>query len=287
MRFDRQRVASAFGRAAVDYEQHAWLQREVRARLYERLEHFSLQPQVIVDVGCGSGHGSAELKRRHPRASVIGLDLAAGMCRQTRKQSRWRRPLQAVQADAMRLPLAAASVDLLVSNLTLQWLDDLPAFLQTVRRVLKPGGLLLFSTFGPDTLQELRLAWASVGEQARVSEFIDQHVIGDWLVAAGFRDPVMDCDRITASYPDVSSLMHELKSIGAGNARSDRPRQFTSRSKLLAMQQAYRERFSQGSNIQASWEVVYATAIGPQPGQPIRTGTGEQASFPVDKIMRR
>ncbi len=287
MAFDRRRIARAFGQAAADYEQHAWLQREVRARLYERLEHFPLQPDVVLDVGCGSGHGSAELKRRYPRAMLIGLDLAGSMCQQTRKQSRWRRPLHSIQADTMHLPLASRSVDLLISNLTLQWLDDLPAFFRGVRRVLKPGGLLLFSSFGPDTLQELRQAWASVGEQARVSEFIDQHVIGDWLVAAGFRDPVTDCDRITATYPDVGGLLQDLKSIGAGNARGDRPRQLTSRGKLQAMQQAYRDQHTCDNHITATWEVVYATAVGPEPGQPVRSGDGEQASFPVDQIPLR
>ncbi len=287
MGFDRQRIARTFGQAAADYEQHAWLQREVRARLYERLEHFSLQPRVIVDLGCGSGHGSAELKRRYPKAIVIGLDLAAGMCAQTRKQSRWRRPVFSLQAHAMQLPLASRSVDLLISNLTLQWLDDLPGFFRVVRRVLKPGGLLLFSSFGPDTLQELRQAWASIGEQTRVSEFVDQHIVGDWLVAAGFRDPVMDCDRITATYSEVGTLLQDLKSIGASNARSDRPKQLTTRNKLLAMQQAYRDQFTSNGQITATWEVVYATAIGPEPGQPIRTESGEQASFPVNKIPIR
>jgi malonyl-CoA O-methyltransferase len=287
MGFDRQRIARAFGQAAADYEQHAWLQREVRARLYERLEYFPLQPKVIVDIGCGSGHGSAELKRRYAKATVIGLDLAAGMCLQTRKQSRWRRPVHSILADAMQLPLASRSVDLLISNLTLQWLTDLPGFLRVVRRVLKPGGLLLFSSFGPDTLQELRQAWASVGEPARVSEFIDLHIVGDCLVAAGFRDPVLDCDRITATYPAVESLLRDLKNIGAGKARSDRPRQLTSRGKLQAMQQAYVKQHAEAGRIPATWEVVYATAIGPEPGQPIRTGSGEQASFPVDQIPLR
>jgi len=286
MGFDRQRIARAFGQAAADYELNAWLQREVRARLYERLAHFSLQPRVIVDLGCGSGHGSTELKRRYPKATVIGLDLAFGMCAQTHRQSRWRHRVFSLQAHAMQLPLASRSVDLLISNLTLQWLDDLPGFFRVVRRVLKPGGLLLFSTFGPDTLQELRQAWASIGEQARVSEFVDQHIVGDWLVAAGFRDPVMDCDRITTTYAEVSTLLHDLKSIGASNARSDRPKQLTSRSKLLAMQQAYRDQFTSNGQITASWEVVYATAIGPEPGQPIRSEAGEQASFAVDQIPR-
>lgn len=286
MSFDRREIQRSFGRAADDYEQHAWLQREVRARLFERLEEMPLEPQRIVDLGSGSGAGSAELKQRYRHAEVIGIDLAHAMCRQTIRQSRWRRPVNAVQADAAGIPLASNSVELVIANLALQWLTDLPAVLNGVRRILRPDGVFLFSTFGPDTLMELREAWAEVDDQPRVSRFIDQHVIGDLLLSSGFRDPVMDCDRITATYPDVNKLMRDLKNIGAHNASSDRPRGLTGKHKLAAMRQAYEAfRDDRSGQLPATWEVVYGTAWGPQEGQPVRNPEGgETAAFSLDAL---
>lgn len=288
MVFDRQAIQRSFGRAASDYEQHAWLQREVRSRLYERLDDMRVAPQRIVDLGCGSGAGAAELKQRYRQAEVIGVDIAAAMCRETHKQSRWRRPVYAIQADARAIPLAANSADLMIANLALQWVDDLPAVLNGVRRILKPDGMLLFSTFGPDTLMELRQAWATVDDQPRVSSFVDQHIIGDLLLSTGFRDPVMDCDRITATYSDVDILMRDLKVIGAHNAQTGRPRGLTGKHKLNAMRKAYATfRDPNNGQLPATWEVVYATAWGPQDGQPMRNPEGgETASFSIESLRQ-
>ena len=261
---------------------------EIRGRLYERLQEMQVEPERIIDLGCGSGSGTAELKQRFRQTEVIGVDIAAAMCRETQKQSRWRRPVYAVQADARAIPLAANSADLLIANLALQWVDDLPAVLNSVRRILKPDGMLLFSTFGPDTLMELRQAWAKVDDQPRVSSFVDQHIIGDLLLSAGFRDPVMDCDRITATYLDVDTLMRDLKAIGAHNAQKDRPRGLTGKNKLNAMRQAYASfRDPDTKQLPATWEVVYATAWGPQEGQPVRNSEGgETASFSVESLRQ-
>lgn len=288
MSFDRREIQRAFGRAASDYEQHAWLQREIRGRLYERLQDLRTEPERIVDLGCGSGAGTAELKQQFRHAEVIGVDIAAAMCRETQKQSRWRRPLHAIQADAKAIPLAANSVDVLIANLALQWVTDLPAVLNNIRRILKTDGMLLFSTFGPDTLMELRQAWAAVDDQPRVSSFVDQHVIGDLLLSTGFSDPVMDCDRITATYPDVDTLMRDLKSIGAHNAQKNRPRGLTGKNKINAMRQAYAGfRDPDTRQLPATWEVVYATAWGPQNGQPVRNPEGgETAAFSVESLRQ-
>ncbi len=288
MSFDRREVQRAFGRSAARYEQHAWLQREVRARLYERLEDIEASPQTILDLGCGSGHGTAELKRRYSDATVIGLDIAHAMCRQCQRQSSWRRRLHSIQADIQHLPLAANSVDLLIANLVLQWIDDLPGVITALRRILKPDGVMFFSTLGPDTLTELRQAWAAADDQPRVSHFVDQQVIGDLLLSSGFRNPVMDCDRITATYPDTATLMQDLKAIGAHNAHRHRPRGLTGKYKIAAMRQAYDAfRDPHSGQLPATWEVFYATAWGAQEGQPIRHPEGgETASFSIESLRQ-
>jgi len=286
MVFDRQAIRRSFARAAQHYEEHAWLQKEVRTRLYERLTEFELTPQLIVDLGCGSGHGTAELKQRYRSADIIGIDLAHAMCKSCQQQSRWRHRLHSVQADATALPIADHKVDVLIANLSLQWVSDLPAVLTHIRRVLKPDGVMLFSTFGPDTLMELRQAWASVDNQPRVSHFIDQHIIGDLLLSTGFRNPVMDCDRMTATYSKVNGLMQDLKVIGAHNALQDRPRGLTGKHKFNAMKQAYESyRDKQTGQLPATWEVVYATAWGAPEGQPVRSPEGgERALFSVNSL---
>ncbi len=288
MGFDRREVQRSFGRVSSQYEQHAWLQREIRSRLYERLEDIPAEPSRILDLGCGSGAGAAQLKQRYRSAQVIGLDLALAMCHECRRQSRWRRPIDVLQADAAQLPFASDSIDLIIANLVFQWVEDLPAALNGLRRILKPGGVLLFSTFGPDTLLQLRQAWAAVDDQPRISDFVDQHVIGDLLLSMGFRDPVMDCDVLTSTYSEVDVLMRDLKSIGAHNANRNRPRGMTGKSKLAGMRQAYEQfRDPQTKQLPATWEVIYATAWGVPEGQPQRHPQGgETAAFSLESLRR-
>ena len=189
-------VQQAFNRAAPVYEKEAVLQAEVEKRLLQRLDLVRLAPLRVTDLGCGIGRSTAALKRRYPKARVTGVDFAPAMLQQGRKYSSLFHPLKWCCADISRLPMADASVDLLFSNLAVQWCNDAASMFAGFRRVLKPGGLLLFTTFGPDTLTELRQSWAAVDGRAHVNDFLDMHDIGDALVHAGFAEPVMDAERI-------------------------------------------------------------------------------------------
>src|SRR5208337_2785741 len=181
------------------------------------------QPRAVVDAGAGTGLGSRALKRRYPSALVIALDSSRGMLRAAARQQSWLRPFARLSADAGRLPLKDGSIDLIVSNLMLQWCDPDAVFAE-FRRVLAPQGLLCFSAFGPDTLRELRTAWAQVDSRTHVHEFIDMHDLGDALVRSGFAAPVLDVERITLQYRDVRGVAADLKATGARNAARDRPK---------------------------------------------------------------
>ncbi len=211
------------------------------------------------------------------------------MLQQARAQqsrfARWRRPLHTICADAQKLPVQSACLDVLYSNLCIQWCENLTELFAEWRRVMKPGALLLFSSFGPDTLHELRSAWAAVDAGAHVNPFFDMHTVGDALLAAGFRDPVLETDRFSLSYSSPSSLLQELKAIGASNALQNRKPGLGGRSALSAMQNAYPRR-ADGS-ITATYEVVYASAFAPPDGAPIRQSGVEVASVAVDKIPIR
>ena len=279
---DSRHIRHAFGRAARSYAPHAALQREVEDRLLERLDYFTATPQRVLDVGCGPGRASSLLRKRWKGAQVIALDLAMPMLQLVR--TGWRRPLARVCADARALPLPDASIDVLYSNLCIQWIDDVPALFDEFRRVLRPGGYAAFSTFGPDTLHELRSAWASADRTPHVSEFADIARVGDALMAAGFRDPVLDNEHFTLTYADAASLMRELKAIGATNADTARTRGLTGKAQFRRALDAY-ERFRRDDGLPATYEVISAHAWGPQPGQPRRgRGGGEIASFPVERL---
>ncbi|MBD8527909.1 malonyl-ACP O-methyltransferase BioC [Pseudomarimonas arenosa] len=285
--FDSRQVRRAFSRAAPDYAASAVLQAEVRARLLEQLAYLPSPPQRIVDLGCGPGAASKTLRQRWPKAEVLALDLALPMLREAKRQFSWRRRFERLCADARALPLADQSVDLIFSNLCVQWVDDLPALFAEWRRVLRPKGLLLLSTFTQGTLQELREAFASAdGEQPHVSPFATIQKVGDALLGAGFRDPVLDSDRFTLTYTNATDLMRELKAIGAGNADSQRRRSLTGKARMQRVRQAY-EHFRQDGRLPASYEVAYAQAWGPEPGQPRRQGGAEIAAFPVDQLRIR
>jgi malonyl-CoA O-methyltransferase len=294
--FDKRQVRRAFSRAAPGYDAAAALQREIESRLLESLEfhparHGDKQPpQRVLDLGSGPGRAAAEMRRRWPKAQVLALDLALPMLHQARSRDRWhplRRGVDRVCADARALPLAENSIDVLFSNLCLQWVEDLPAVFAGFRRVLRPGGLLLVSTFGPDTLHELRSAFAQADATPHVSPFASIAQFGDALVHAGFRDPVLDRDATTTHYRDLPALMRELRTLGATNALQARRHTLTGKARFARAAEAYARESGSDDGLPASWETITAMAWAPPAGAPIREGGKEIARFPAGAIPIR
>ena len=288
--FDPRQVRRAFSRASASYDAAAGLQHEVESRLLESLDYLEDRtPEVILDLGCGPAHAATVMRKRWPRARVIAMDLALPMLQQARPRSGWnplQKPLDRINADARALPLADNTVDVLFCNLCLQWVDDLPAVFAGFRRVLKPDGLLLCSTFGPDTLREMHEAFCAVDNVPHVSPFASIAQFGDALMHAGFRNPVLDRDEFVHGYDDLPALMRELRAIGATNALATRRHTLTGKARFSAAAAAYEGERRDG-RLPATWEVVYAQAWAPQPGAPIREGGFDIASMPVSKIPIR
>lgn len=259
---DKRQARRAFSRAAEHYDEVAALQREIAGRMLDRLDYIRHQPAVVVDIGAGTGEATAALMRRYPEAQVIALDFALPMLQQARRRENSNAAPHCLCGDAERLPLADASVDMIFSSATLQWCNDLPGTFREFLRVLRPNGMLMFSTFGPDTLMELRASWAAVDGGSHVSPFWDMHNIGDAMLEAGLAEPVVDVDRLQLTYADVPSLMRDLKTLGAHNVTRDRRRGLTGKARLRAMVQAY-EGFRRNGRLPASYEVVYGHAWAP------------------------
>jgi len=268
VQIDKCLMRRAFERAAQSYDQAAVLQREVNQRMLERLDLMKLAPALILDAGAGTGAGSRALARRYPEARVMGLDIAHAMLQVARQSAPWwKRSLpfltggvpQYVGGDLERLPLSDSSVNLLWSNLALQWCDDLALAFGEFQRVLAPGGLLMFSTFGPDTLRELKQAFMGVDGHTHVNRFVDMHDIGDQLAYAGFSAPVMDMEFITLTYADLMGLLRELKAIGAHNVTHGRGRGLMGKRAWGAMLAGY-EKLRQDGRLPATFEVIYGHA---------------------------
>ena len=260
---EKRLVRRSFERASRSYDDHAILQREVGTRLIEHLDPVRIDPARIVDLGCGTGMLFSTLTQRYPRAQVLGVDLALGMLEVARARTPWwKRAVRAaphlVCADAERLPFASHSAQLLFSNLTLQWCAHAAVFAEAAR-VLETGGLLLFSTFGPDTLKELRAAFAAADGYEHVNAFVDMHDLGDGLVGAGFADPVMEMETITLEYPTVEAVARDLKAIGAHNVLPGRPRGLAGRGRWKRMAERYESARRDGA-LPATFEVVYGHA---------------------------
>lgn len=281
---DKRWVRDAFDRAAVRYDELAVLQREVADRLLERLDYIRLEPQRILDLGCGTGQVTHPLLKRYKKAQVVALDLAPGMLRQARKRDGWLRRPRYVCGDIEALPIADNSMDLVISSLSFQWCHDLDRVFAECRRVLKPGGLLLFTTFGPDTLKELRASWSAVDGHPHVNQFIDMHDIGDALVRRQLGDPVMDVEHFTLTYERVQDLMKELKGIGAHNVTSGRARGLTGKARLQALMSAY-EQFRHEGLLPATYEVVYGHAWCPEQERQ-QTDANGSVAVPLANLKR-
>jgi malonyl-CoA O-methyltransferase len=272
---DERAARRHFARAAATYDSAAILQREVSRRMAERLDVVKLAPAAILDAGCGTGDAQADLALRYPAARQVALDVALPMLRKAIAKAGQRRSAlsrlfaafkgtdsagaEFVCGDIGALPFASGAFDLVWSNLALQWAADLPRALAELGRVLRVGGLVTFSTFGPDTLRELRSAFAGVDRHSHVSRFTDMHDIGDMLVAADFGDPVMHMEPFTLTYADPGALLRDLKAIGATNATRARSRGLMGRRRferaLAALETAGRD-----GRIPATFEVIYGHA---------------------------
>jgi malonyl-CoA O-methyltransferase len=280
---DQRAVRRSFDRAAAEYDKHAVLHREIGQRLLERVAFQRRRPNRILDVGCGTGNACCLLGERFAGAQVVGLDWSVPMLDRLRGGAGSAHAPGIVCADMHALPLAARSFDLVVSNLALPWSNDPERVFAHVRGVLRPGGMFLFSSFGPDTLHELREAWAAVDGETHVHRFMDMHDLGDMMVAAGFAEPVVDMEMLTLEYPDAMALLRELRAAGARNSATRRRRGLTGRGKLQRMLAEY-ERFRRDDRYPASYEVIYGAAFGPDEGQPVRTPEGETAIFSVETL---
>lgn len=283
---DPRAVRRAFDDAAQHYDAHAALQREVADRLLGRLDYTKIAPSRVLDLGAGTGYCTGQLERRYPKARIILADIAPAMLATARVGARRffsRRSY--VCGDAGALPLAEASIDLIVSSLTLQWCEDLGAVFAECARVLRPGGLLLFSTLGPDTLRELRAAWAAVDEAPHVNRFHDMHVVGDALIHSGFSSPVMERDDLTVTYDDVITLMRDLKGIGAQNNHLQRARALYGRQRLARLRAAY-EGYRRDGLLPATYETVYGHAWAPTRDTRPQDGS-TVTTFPLSGLKRR
>lgn len=287
---DQRALLRAFDRAAGKYDpSYAPLQR-LNAELLERLNYFSLDPQNILDLGAGACGATPQLRQRYPRAQVIAMDVSLPMLRLAQR-SWWRSArYQRIAAAAARLPLRDHCIDLVYSNQLLPFCDRPQGVFREVARVLKDGGLFVFSGLGPDTLSELRQAWHSVDDNAHVFAFPDLPQLGEALMQSGLVEPVMDTEHHTLSYPDARALMHDLKRLGAQNAIAGRFRGMTGRERLQRMMRGY-EAARQPAGLPATFEVIFGAAFASSSAashhEPAQAGGAAEVAIPVASLRKR
>lgn len=252
----------AFDAAAPDYDSVAAVQAEIRERMLERLALLRIEPGTVLDLGSGTGGGAAALGRRYRRARVLAADLSPRMLQRVPRALPWRPRIARVAADARYLPLATDSVDMVFSNLMLQWVPDPEPVFRECVRVLTSRAVLMFSSLGPASLGELRRAWDGADHASHVNPFLDMHDIGDALVRAGFAEPVLDVETLTVTYPDLDRMLRELRLGGSVNLARGRRRGLTGRGRLEAMRRAY-ESQRRDDRLPVTLEIVYGHAWRP------------------------
>jgi malonyl-CoA O-methyltransferase len=257
-------IRRRFDNAADDFDDADFVHRVTRDGLLSRIQPMAVDANVVIDLGSATGSAVRLLEKRFRGARVVAVDLSGRMLGKLQRKRSWFSKIAAVQGDARALPFADASVDVFFANMLLPWIDDPAAVFDEIARVLRPDGLFAFATLGPDSLLELRDAWRAVDEGVHVRRFADMHDIGDALVRAGLRDPVLDVDRLTVSYEDSDSLFRDITATGARNSLQQRARGLVGRRRFRAMADAL---FGTGTSAGAalSFELVYGHCWGGTP----------------------
>lgn len=264
--FNLRHMRRQIDRAAARFDTVDFVHAETRRGLFERLEGLTTTANTVVDLGCATGSAMGQLSKRFGRAHVVGVDLSANMLAASRKRKSWFARSSFVQADAHALPFANESVDVVFCNLMLPWVGDPGPVFTEVARVLRKEGLFAFATLGPDSLSEVARAWEGLDGHAHINPFADMHDIGDGLVNAGLRDPVLDVDRLEVSYRNSASLFEDLTAMGARNVLKGRPPGLTGRRRFHAMTESL-ERGSSEAGLSLNLELVYGHCWGAGPRQ--------------------
>ena len=279
---EKRAARRAFDRAARrsgHFDDAAFVHDEARARLLERLEFFRLAPRVVVDLGCGLGSGAHALALRYPAAQVLALDSSLPMLR-----SAAARGAAVVAGDAERLPLAAHVADVVLLSLVLPWCRPDVVFGEAAR-VLAEGGIVLFATLGPDTLKEIRAAFAAVDQRIHVHAAFDVHDLGDLAAAAGLAEPVLDVDRFTVTYPDPAALIRDLRATGAVNTAGGRRRSLTGAARWRRFEQGLER--DAGGRLVVTVELILGQAFGRGPASRLTREGPAEIRVPIERLTRR
>lgn len=254
-------VQRRFDRAARGFDTADFAHGVTRDGLLSRIAATVVDAHVVVDLGAGTGAAMQPLRQRFRGADIIALDISRKMLDRCRTRGSWFSKPKLIQADATSLPFANQSVDVIFSNMLLPWVNDSAKFAREISRVLRQDGLFAFTTLGPDSLFTLRQAWAEVDDYDHVNRFQDMHDLGDAMVGAGLRDPVLDVDRLLVTYASADKLFRDLTATGARNSLSNRRRSLSGRSGIDAV----RSRLDAGrvrGKLQLPLELIYGHCWG-------------------------
>ena len=256
-----------FDRAAKNFDSADFVHRHTFSGLIQRLSPTVIKPSRILDLGCATGTGSRQLAKQYRRARGISLDATFAMLQLARKKHTRLSRVTELQGDATCIPLQDGSVDLVFGNLLLPWVSDLPACFAEIGRVLRKDGVFAFATFGPESLDEIRAAWRSLDQDWHANAYPDMHDIGDALVRAGLREPVLDVDHLRVTYRDTDTLYQDLTNSGARNSLQNRRKTLTGKQRFRQMEEKLRADAKNGA-LSLNLELVYGHAWGGGPQLP-------------------
>ena len=272
-------VQRRFDRAARNFDSTDFVHRHTFAGLIQRLSPTVIKPSRILDLGCATGTGSRLLAKKYRRARVISFDASSTMLALAAKKRSRLSKIVELQGDANSIPLQDGSVDLVFSNLLLPWVNDLPACLAEIGRVLRKDGVFAFATFGPGSLGEIRAAWSSLDQDWHANAYPDMHDVGDALVRAGLREPVLDVDHLRVTYRDTDSLYQDLTNSGARNSLQKRRKSLTGKHRFRQMEENLRAAAENGA-LSLNLELVYGHAWGGGPQLPAGEFRLDPATIP-------